>query len=155
MRTGSFQKALLGAVCLVVSLVVTAAAEEGYPLREKFPTVKIVTTEALGRDYQKTIIVDVRSKIEFDVIHINKAVHIPIATALFVKELEKARDKTGSTPIAFYCNGHTCAKSYEAAERAAQEGFQNVYAYDAGVHDWVNVHPERTTLMGKTPAPRE
>jgi rhodanese-related sulfurtransferase len=155
MRTGLLQKAVIGTVCLVMFLVTTAAAEEGYPLRKKFPGVKYVTTEALNRDYQKTIIVDVRSKIEFDVIHINKALFIPIATALFVKELEKARDKAGSTPIAFYCNGHTCAKSYEAVERAAKEGFQNVYAYDSGINDWVNAHPEKTTLMGKTPAPRE
>jgi|GEM_PF-425019 len=129
--------------------------EEGFPLREKFNKVKYITTEALNREYKKTIIVDVRSKIEFDVIHINKAVHIPIAATLFIKNLEKVREKSGSTPVVFYCNGRTCAKSYEAAEHAMNEGFLNVYAYDEGVSDWVRTHPEKTTLMRETPAPLE
>lgn len=156
MGQGLLQKTLIGAACLAVAMVSAASADEkGFPLREKFSKVKYVTTEALSRDYQKTIIVDVRSKIEFNVIHINKAVHVPITTALFVKDLEKVREKGGEAPIAFYCNGHTCAKSYEAAEQAADAGFQNVYAYDAGIYDWATAHPEKATLMGKTPAPRE
>lgn len=155
MRKGLLQRTVTGIVCFIVSIVSISAAEEGFPLREKFPKVKYITTEELNRDYQKTLIVDVRSKIEFDVIHINKAFHVPIATVLFVKELEKIREKAGSSPIAFYCNGHTCAKSYEAAERAMDAGFMNVYAYDSGIYDWANARFEKTTLMGKTPAAKE
>ncbi|OGW39812.1 MAG: hypothetical protein A2010_07800 [Nitrospirae bacterium GWD2_57_9] len=140
-------------IAVLISVVAVAGAEEGYPLREKFPQVKYMTTEALNKDYQKVIVVDVRSKIEFDVIHVNKAVHEPITTALFTKNLEKIREKSGALPIAFYCNGHSCAKSYEATEMAMKAGFQNVYAYDAGIHDWAKAHPEKTTLMGKSPAP--
>ena len=140
-------------IAVLISVVAVAGAEEGYPLREKFPQVKYMTTEALNKDYQKVIVVDVRSKIEFDVIHVNKAVHEPITTALFTKNLEKIREKSDALPIAFYCNGHSCAKSYEATEIAMKAGFQNVYAYDAGIHDWAKAHPEKTTLMGKSPAP--
>jgi rhodanese-related sulfurtransferase len=112
-----------------------------------------MTTEALYRDYQKTIIVDVRSKIEYDVIHISKAVHVPVTTAMFVKDMEKVRAKEGSNPIAFYCNGHTCEKSYEAVDQLMQAGFRNVYVYDAGIYDWVKAHPDKGTLLGKTPVP--
>lgn len=131
------------------------SAEEGFPLREKFNKVKYIDIEALNREYEKTIIVDVRSKIEFDVIHINKAFHIPVGTNLFIKNLEKVREKSGSIPIVFYCNGRTCAKSYEAAEYAMEAGFLNVYTYDGGVSEWTNAHPAKATLMGKTPAPLE
>lgn len=143
---------------VILGIVVAAGvlrnvqAEEGYPLREKFPSVKVISTEALNKDYKKTIIVDVRSKIEFDVIRINSAVHEPITTGLFLHNLEKLRAKTAGIPIAFYCNGHTCAKSYQAAEKAASAGFQNVFAYDSGITDWVLAHPEKTTLMDQTPA---
>jgi len=89
------------------------------------------------------------------IIHINKSVHIPVDSNLFIKNLEKVREKSGSIPIVFYCNGHTCAKSYEAAEYAMDAGFLNAYAYDGGITDWVNAHPEKTTLMGKTPATME
>ena len=129
------------------------SAEEGFPLREKFNKVKYIDIKALNREYEKTIIVDVRSKIEFDAIHINKAFHIPVGTNLFIKNLEKVREKSGSIPIVFYCNGRTCAKSYEAAEYAMESGFLNVYTYDGGVSEWVNAYPAKATLMGKTPVP--
>jgi rhodanese-related sulfurtransferase len=149
----SRMRVVLGAAVLVLAVFGVAAAEEGFPLRGKHPNVKCLTTEALNRDYQTAIIVDVRSKIEYDVIHINKAVHLPVTTALFTKDLANVRDKEGSTPIAFYCNGHACEKSYEAADQAMQAGFKNVYAYDAGIYDWVKAHPDKGTLMGKTPVP--
>lgn len=142
-------------VLTLVAFAMLAAAEKGYPLREKFPNVNTITTQQLNRDYAKLIIVDVRSQMEFDVIHINKAVHVPITTALFAAQLEKVREKTGTPTIVFYCNGHTCAKSYEAVEQAMKAGFQNVAAYDSGIHDWVKAQPEKTALMGKTPAPPE
>ena len=143
---------VLAAIGIFIGAVLPAAAEEGYPLREKFPKVKWISTDALNKDYQKIIIVDVRSKTEFDVVHINKAIHVPITTALFGKDLEKVREKSGSALIAFYCNGHTCAKSYEAVEEAEKAGFQNVVVYDGGIPDWVKAYPEKTTLLGETPA---
>ncbi|WP_243370107.1 rhodanese-like domain-containing protein [Geotalea sp. SG265] len=150
-----FLKRVLAVAALGVLVSVSASfAEEGFPLRAKFPKVKYVTTEALNRDYAQAVIVDVRSDLEYSVIHINKALHIPIAQATFVKDLEKARSKENGKPAVFYCNGHSCAKAYEAAEQAMQAGFKNVFAYDAGIHDWVKMHPEKTTLMGVTPAPK-
>lgn len=154
MRNMLGQRIMVLAVSLVLAIAATtAAADEGFPLRAKFPSVKYVTTDDLVKKYQEMIIVDVRSKIEYDVIHINKAVHVPISTAMFTKDLAKVRDAGGETPIAFYCNGHTCPKSYEAAEQAAGAGFKNVFAYDAGIYDWVKAQPEKGTLMGKTPVP--
>lgn len=152
MSIGKLRNIAVSIVCCIATAVAAVSAEEGYPLREKFPAVKYLTTEALHAAYQDTIIVDVRSKIEFDVIHIAKAVHAPISTAMFVKDLEKVRAKDGAAKIAFYCNGHACAKSYEAAEQAAAAGFKNVYAYDAGIYDWVKAHPDKGALMGKIPA---
>jgi len=153
MKMRIVRRIVLAAACSVLAIGLAAAADGGFPLREKFPKVTPMTTEALHRDYQNVLIVDVRSKIEYDVIHINKAVHIPVTTAMFIKDLAKVRGKDGPTPIAFYCNGHTCAKSYEAAEQALAAGYKNVYAYDAGIYDWVKAHPDKGTLMGKTPVP--
>lgn len=153
MRNRTIHKIAVGAVVLILTGVVTAQAEEGYPLRDKFPVVKFMTTEELSREYESSIIVDVRSKIEYDVIRINKAVHLPLATAMFIHSLDELRAKTDSQPMVFYCNGHICAKSYEAAEQAMQAGFKNVFVYDAGVYEWVKAHPDKGTLMGKSPVP--
>lgn len=129
-----------------------ALAEE-YPLRAKFPTVKPVSSETLAAAYERAVIVDVRSRMEFDVVHINKAVHLPVDIPTFLSDLGKLRTPQGTEPIAFYCNGTTCAKSYEAAEKAAAGGFGNVFVYDVGVLAWIKSYPERGTLLGKTPAP--
>lgn len=139
-------------LAVFLAVEVCAASDEEYPLRAKFPKVKYITTESLNKGYSNVIIVDVRSKLEFDVIHINSARHIPVTTASFGDEVKAIRARNPSSPIIFYCNGHECAKSYEAAELAISKGISDVAAYDSGIYDWVQSHPEKTTLMGKTPA---
>jgi len=147
-----FVLAVAGILVLAAPLL---AAEEGNPLRKKFPALKYVTTIDLNNQYDKAFIIDVRSKIEFDVIHINKAAHVPMAVATFANDLEKVRQKSAASPLVFYCNGHTCEKSYDAAEVATKAGFKGVVVYDAGIFDWANAYPAKTTLLGKTPVSKD
>ena len=154
MRKNALLKLLFGMACFLI-IAAPVGAKEGFPLRKKYPTVKYMTEQQLNQQYDNVIIIDVRSKIEFDVIHINKAHHIPIARATFGKEVGKIRKKNASTRIAFYCNGHTCAKSYKATKKAMDLGFKNVYVFDAGIYDWVNANPDKTSLLGTSPAPKE
>ena len=74
-----------------------------------------------------------------------------VTKGTFLADLEKTRAKDGSTKIAFYCNGHTCAKSYKAAEIAGENGFQNLYCFDAGIFEWATTNPEKSVLLGKSP----
>lgn len=143
------------AFLLLFQLSGTVYAEEGYPLREKYPDVKVVSTEQLAAEYDKTIVIDVRSQMEYDVAHINSAKLVPISLATFAGDLEAIRAKDGATVMAFYCNGHTCAKSYKAVQKAVEAGFSNVVAYDSGIFDWIIAQPDKATLMGKTPASKE
>jgi len=93
--------------------------------------------------------VDDRSSLEFQVAHINQSVNIPISQSNFLMKLKKLRKKQDTKKIVFYCNGHTCSKSYKAAKKA---GNDNVYAYDSGIFTWINTHPELSTLLDKSPA---
>jgi len=127
--------------------------ELGFPYREKYSNVAIVTTEQLRKLYDDSIIVDARSNFEFNVVHINKAVNIPLSSENFLTKLESLRDKNSSRSIVFYCNGHTCTKSYKAAQMAAEAGFANVYAYDSGIFDWLRDNRDYTRLLDITPAP--
>lgn len=135
------------------SFVTPSLAGEGYPLRNIFPAINTISTEILHDKYDDVVIVDVRSKLEYDVIHISKALHIPVADRTFIRDLEKAVGKEGKMPTVFYCNGHSCAKAYEAAELAMEWKFKKIFAYDSGVGDWVASFPEKTTLLGTSPAP--
>ena len=139
-------------VALVALLIASPVMAEDFPLRAKYPNVKPISIDKLAAEYDSTIIIDVRSKMEFDVVHIAKAKHAQVTKGSFLAELEKIRAKDGATNIAFYCNGHTCAKSYKAAVKAMDAGFKNIYCFDAGIFDWVNAHPERGSLLGQTPA---
>lgn len=137
------------ATCLLVISAPVFSAE--FPLREKYPDVKPIAIEDLNANYDSTIIIDVRSKEEFDVIHIAKAEHIPVTKGSFLADLEKVRGKADAQNVAFYCNGHTCAKSYKAAAQAGGAGFQNIYCFDAGIFEWTTAYPEKSVLLGNTP----
>lgn len=126
---------------------------EGYPHRSEFADVEVFSTEQLRQRYDEVHIVDVRSKFEFDVVHIAKAENIPVADEKFLQRLEQVRAKVAPTPLVFYCNGHACSKSYEAAHTARRGGFNNVYAYDSGIFDWMREQQQHTALLGIAPAP--
>lgn len=139
-------------IVMAVLFLATPVLAEEFPLRAKYPDVKPISIDDLAAKYNNTIVIDVRSKMEFDTVHVAKAKHVQVTRNDFLSELEKVRAKDGSEPIAFYCNGHSCAKSYKAAVKAMGAGFSNIFCFDAGIFEWVNAYPERGTLLGQTPA---
>lgn len=126
-------------------------ASNEFPLRKTYKDVRIYSTAQLVKNFKKSVVVDVRSKMEFDVIHINGAKNIPLGKKTFIPNLKKLRAQTGNRSIVFYCNGKTCAKSYKAARAATKGGVKNVRAFDAGIFDWAQANPALSTLLGKTP----
>lgn len=139
-------------MALIVLSSGTFCHAEDFPLRPFYPEVPYITTQQLIDTYESTIVVDIRSSFEYDVAHINKATLLPLTDKEFAEKLELQRSKVGIAPMAFYCNGHSCAKSYQAAQFALSMGFQNVYVYDGGIFDWIQAAPDKATLMGETPA---
>lgn len=143
------------ALLICAGMIANVSASDEYPLRAKYPDVKVISTEDLAKNFYDYIIVDVRSTMEYDVAHVNNAKHVSLSKESFGSDLEKVRAKDGATPICFYCNGHTCAKSYKAVNKAAESGFTNICAYDSGIFDWIMANPDKATLMGQTPAPAD
>ncbi len=129
------------------------AADEEFPLRKEFPEVVPVSIQKLHADLDNTIVVDVRSHFEFETVHINGAKHIPVATIQFLAELQAQVEK--DRKVAFYCNGHTCAKSYKATRKAIALGYTEALVFDAGIFEWASTYPEQTTFLGKSPADTE
>ncbi|HJL14283.1 MAG TPA: rhodanese-like domain-containing protein [Sandaracinaceae bacterium LLY-WYZ-13_1] len=94
------------------------------------------------------VLVDVRSRLEYLVRHVDGARNIPVA------ELPRRADELGDpeTPIVVYClSGH---RSAEAARILEDAGFERVYdagsifAYGGGRH--VRPPPDRPTRWGVT-----
>ncbi len=135
---------------LAMLTVNTATVAESFPLRAKFPEVPPISTAALQAEYDNYTIIDARSSFEFNTIRIAKAINIPVASKSFEKMLTQKVDK--ATPISFYCNGTTCAKSYKAARKALKMGYSKATVYDDGIFTWTTTYPEQAALLGTTPA---
>jgi rhodanese-related sulfurtransferase len=127
-----------------------AAPAEEYPLRAKYPEVRPITTPELTKRISEVVVVDVRSGFEYKTLRVKDAVHIQVSDFRFddkVRELYEAR----KLPLVFYCNGTTCAKSYDAARKAIRGPKIDCYVYDPGIFDWAKNNPDRTELLGKGP----
>ena len=71
------------------------------------------------------------SKIEYNDLHITGSIFIPL------DELKNKLPADPARPLVFYCLGEKCTASWRAAEIAAKLGYQQVYAYRAGLPAWV------------------
>jgi rhodanese-related sulfurtransferase len=142
----------VGVFCTVLfSPLAEADPNEGFPGRPKYPDVKVLSKEQLYKDFDKFVIIDARSSLEFDTLRIKGSVNIAVAKKdPFIEKVVALRKET-QKPIAFYCNGRTCMKSYIASQLAQRAGVKNVYAYDAGVFEFAQAYPEQAELLGKSP----
>jgi rhodanese-related sulfurtransferase len=125
-----------------------------FPGRKKYAHVPYITIEQLYNEYDDIVIVDARSPYEFETLRIHSAVNIPLSlnNSDYTGKLQELREKNPGKKIVFYCNGHTCMKSYKAVHRAKVIAkIDNVMAFDAGIFDWANAHPDKAILLDKTP----
>lgn len=140
---------LFNIALFLLSPLLAQAQSGDYPGRATYPSVSIYETEQLNKLFEEVTVVDVRSGYEFDTLHINNAINIPLNSKGFAKKV--AALQSGIKPIVFYCNGHTCYKSYKATTKAMDAGIPHVFSYDSGIFDWAKAHPEKATMLGHTP----
>lgn len=130
--------------------VLPAHANDDFPGRDLFPAVQVIELDDLARRFEQVTIVDVRSRYEFETLHIKGAHHIPLSSADFGQQVRKLHQQEGK-PVITYCNGRTCRKSYKAATEASNAGIKQVFAFDAGILEWTRSYPERAVLLGRSP----
>lgn len=126
------------------------ADDKGFPGRAEYPEIPLYQKSDLLRDFNKVMIVDARSTLEFKTIHVKGSINIPVASKKFPEMVKALRERT-SKPIVFYCNGRTCYKSYKATKAAIKAGVKNVFAYDAGIFEWAKSYPKYAVLQGVSP----
>lgn len=95
----------------------------------KYQEVDATQVKAL-MDNDGALVVFPLSPIEFDNMHIEGSVNI----VMDMLEEDLPRDK--ERKIVFYCLGVKCVASWRAAEKAADLGYQNVYAFREGIPGW-------------------
>lgn len=138
---------LLGVMLFATS---AHAANADFPHRKKFSDVKVIELADLHRTLENSIVVDVRSRYEFETLHIKGASNISLSDRNFaakLKELRKNKNKT----LVLYCNGGTCKKSYKAVRKARKGSITNVVAFDGGIYNWASTYPANSVLLGQSP----
>lgn len=95
----------IAVVCLA-GFVAQAAATE-FPYRKDYPGIPTIDTEALYAGYNtgEILIVDVRSKIEYQVIHPDGAVHVPVGNKGFVNNIKALMAKNPGKNSPFIVTG--------------------------------------------------
>jgi len=139
-------------MALLVSFSSQWAYAEPFPLRGEYSDVPIIEINDLFQQYENVLIVDVRSNLEFKAVRISKAKNFPLGKISYIERMRNLRQSNPESKIIVYCNGHSCSKSYNAVRKALEEGIENVYCFDSGVFDWLELHPEYAAILGKTPA---
>ena len=149
MRRFSVLQVMMLASLLLISTM-SVAKEKEFPGRHLYPAVPYIEIEELRKNFHLYRLVDVRSKYEFDVLHIEGAINIPVSRTDFQDRIKALRE-TDTKPIVVYCNGKTCMKSYEAVSKCRQRDIPDVIAYDRGIMDWAKTYPQKAYLLGNTP----
>jgi len=76
------------------------ASDDAFPHRAKFKHVPIMSAETLHNELDKLIVVDVRSRYEFQTLHIKGALHIVLSKEKLPAAAKELRAKS-SMPIVF------------------------------------------------------
>lgn len=115
-------------ICLVVLLTITGCAKDSVKEAISSNSKTVTSSEASSLIKEGAILVDVRTKEEYDEKHITGAVNIPLSE---IEEVNIDYDKT--TTIIVYCRSG--ARSSNAAKKLIALGYTNVY--DLGsINNW-------------------
>lgn len=124
---------------------------EEFPGRDAYRDVAHISATELYKKWEQVTIIDTRSDYEYETLHIKGAINIPLSSITFserIKDTYKAHKK----PLVFYCNGHTCMKSYKAVIKTRRLAkIHDSLVYDAGIFDWAKRYPENSVLLGTSP----
>ncbi len=134
----------LYSVCLLLFYCLAS----GNVVAETHEDARYLQTDQFASLYDHAIIVDCRSRLEYDMLHIKNAVHIPSGT-MVPEDLERLLHVAPHKPIVFYCNGAGCMKSHAAFVKAQEWGISNVYVYRPGVSEWVKEYSDRVLFKGQ------
>jgi len=142
---------VLGVFALLCSqIALSEGPSDEFPGRQLFPDVPYTTSQDfhLMLKSNKVQVVDVRSPYEFETLHINGAVNIPVSSGNIDVEVQKLRE-SNDRQITVYCDDKTCLDSYKVVRNSIAQGIQDIVAYDAGILDFAQSYPGDVALLGK------
>lgn len=108
-----------------------------FPAQGEEKGFTVISTEQLeamiGTNAKNFLLIDARTKEEYQEAHIVGAISIPAKT---FEDSATLLPNEKSFQLVFYCNGVKCGKSKKAAKKAAALGYTNILIYGEGFPVW-------------------
>lgn len=111
--------------------------------------ITFISAQELHQSLSKSTIVDVRTAIEFEVLHIAGAHSVTMSNLAFVPRIKALC--AVECNLVLYCNGGDCAKSEDAAGVLVDAGIKPIKVLSGGILNWVANYPQASFLLGKQP----
>jgi rhodanese-related sulfurtransferase len=97
-------------------------------------SVPYIPVEELAKHKSDVILLDGREPNEFEVSHLQNAIHVGYHDFDITTVTENVKDK--STKIVVYCS--IGVRSEDIAEKLKQKGYTNIYNLFGGIFEWKN-----------------
>ena len=126
-----------------------------FPKRKFYPQLNYIDTKefATGIKNKRFEVIDVRDNISYKALHVEVATNIVLTSDDFEQKMLDFAAKTDK-PLAIYCNGISCSKSYIASSKTIEAFKKNkinkkVYTYDSGINAIAYAHNDLVLKDGK------
>lgn len=121
------------AVLAVALLIITGVRQQCHAVDQQFTIITTDQLKAMVDDKKPMMLIDARTKDEYQEAHIRGAISMPEKT--FDENIAMLpADKNAL--LVLYCNGVKCGKSKKAAAKAAAKGYTNILVYGEGFPVW-------------------
>ncbi len=137
------------------STAVSASDSETFPKRKFYPKLNYIDTQefALGIKENRFDVIDVRDDTSFQALHVKSASNIFVKSKTFEQEV-LAFVAQNNKPLAVYCNGISCSKSYVASTKMIDLFLKKninkqVFTYDSGINAIAYAHNDLVLKNGK------
>ncbi len=148
------QKTIKG--CLLVTtffmvlpfvFTVSVMANERGVSRTLYPDLQFIEVKDLKDKFFDYMLIDVRTTYEYNLMHIEDALSIPVRNKDFVDRLHTLK-RMSKLPIVLYANGGHSKNAHKAARLAAKNNIVNIKVLDAGINIWERYYPKITVFNG-------
>lgn len=120
--------------------------------RDFYPDLSFIEAATLYDTFYNYIVVDVRSRYEYDLMHIQDAISIPASDSDFSQRIGSLA-RTSKYPIVLYANDRSDKKAHYAARELLKTGLKTIHVLDAGMSFWDKTYPQ-TISYSRSMQPR-
>ncbi len=120
-----------------------------------YPSVKTLSIKAFNTRLDDLFILDVRTRFEYDIIHIKGSFHLSRDKSDILISDSRIKTESLDKPVVFVGNDSSDTRPYKSALSERFQEIPTFFVLEEGVLTWAEAFPEKSVLMEVTPADPE